>query len=296
MSNYNDGKYIERAVHGVLAQEYQPREIIIIDDGSSDNSVEIVRGLMSRYPQIRLIVNEHNQGVCFSFNRALAQTTTEFVSFVSMDDWNHPTWLAKSMKMFELHPHAVICASDLYQTHKDTPGGEHYTRTLPFSFTEPVFISGRDYAHIVKTGYIAATSVVVKTEKMLEVGAYRENLKWHSDWFAWHVIAMRYGLCFIPQPLVTLQVRATSHSSIGIGKWEEQSKVLFNIIKTINSPEFVDILPHFLWSGVMGHFGPNIARVIVEDPSLWNMHNFQMIRAFFSPEEFARLPLAQVAA
>jgi glycosyltransferase involved in cell wall biosynthesis len=289
MPNYNDAEYIVTAVEGVLNQRYPAQEIIIIDDGSTDNSVEIIRSLAIKFPQIKLLINEKNHGVCYSFNKALTHTTTDFVCFVSMDDANHPDWLAKSMLMLATFPQAAICCSNLYHEYR-AENRLDPIKTVPFDTTHPVFISGRDYTHQIGAGYIPGTTAVLKTRALTELGGYREDLKWHSDWFAWHVIAMRYGCCYIPEPLVTLQVRMTSHSSVGIGNWEEQRKVLYNMYKTVNSKEFLDVLPNFIWGNLFAHFGRNIAKAYLENPDLWSATNYLMARTMLDADTISKLP------
>jgi glycosyltransferase involved in cell wall biosynthesis len=272
MPNYNDAHMIEGAISGALSQTRKPDEIIIIDDGSSDNSLEILNSIVEKHSHLTLLVNEKNQGVVYSFNRALEQTKTEYVCFASMDDGMEPTWIEKSMQMLSYFPDAGICCSDLYQDYPDGTRGEIRGDWCK----EPTHFSGRDFAHIVNGHYIAGTTVVVKKEPFMKVGAYRPELRWHSDWFAWLVVAMRHGVCVIPECLVTLQVRDTSHSEIGRKKWEEQSLVIRNIYRLLNSAEFRDVLPHFAWGNIMSHFGADAVKAIVEIPELWNQSNLML--------------------
>lgn len=275
MPNYNDADCIERAVGGVFALERKPDELIIIDDGSTDNSVHILQSLVERHPHIKLILCERNRGVVHAFNRALEEVKTEYVCFASMDDGMEPSWLARSAEMLSLCPQAGICCSDLYQHYPDGS-------IAPLGLTnhickEPSYFSGRDFAHVIDGGYIAGTTVVVKKEALMELGAYRPELRWHSDWFAWLVIAMRYGVCVIPECLVTLLVRDTSHSQVGMQVWSDQTKVLKHIFRLLNTAEFRDIYPHFVWGKLMGHFSTNAVKVILENPELWTQTNLLLV-------------------
>ena len=274
MPNYNDEKMIPQAVQGVLNQTRQPDELMIIDDGSTDNSVEVIQSIVARHSHIRLLTSERNLGVVHAFNRALREIQSEYVAFVSMDDFNHPTWLEKSMAMLKEYPEAGICCSDLYFLHEDgnkTECRSHWSQ-------KPQFFCGRDFAHVVNGHWIAGTTVVVKKQPFMEQGGYRPELLWHSDWFGWLVVAMRYGVCFIPECLVTLKVRKTSHSEVGRKNWEKQSVVLKNIFHLLNSAEFQDIVPHFLWGNIMNHFQHEAVLVILQNPDLWNPRNFMLVQ------------------
>ncbi len=271
MPNYNDGPMIEASVAGVLAQEQRMDELVIIDDGSTDNSREIIRGLAARHPQIRVLENPGNQGVVYSFNRALEVIDSEYVAFVSMDDWTSPDWLKKSMDLLTRHPQAGLCCSDLYFVRQDQGNARSESR-CNFS-PQPAFLSPRDFPHALGGHYISGTTVVVKKSALLEVGGYRPELKWHSDWFAWLVIAMRYGACYLPECLVSLRVRNTSHSEVGRPNWALQREVLKNILTLLSTAQFIDVVPAFITGRVMNHFGLEGLRLMLEMPELWSPLN-----------------------
>jgi len=274
MPNYNDAEMIPQAVQGVLNQHRQPDELIIIDDGSTDHSLEVLNFIVKKYPHIRVLTSERNQGVVHVFNRALEEVRSEYVAFVSMDDSNDPTWLEKSMAMLKQYPSAGLCCSDLYYLQ---PSGITEESRCHWS-QEARFFTGRDFAHIVNGHYISGTTVVVKKKPFVELGGYRPELLWHSDWFGWLVVAMRNGVCFIPECLVTLKVRDTSHSEVGRKNWAKQSVVLKNIFNLLSSAEFQDVVPHFIWGNIMNHFQHEAVLVILQCPELWSQRNFMLVR------------------
>ena len=80
---YNKGPYIARALNSVLAQTFQDFEVIVVDDGSTDDGAEVVRGFDD--PRIRLIQQE-NQGVSAARNRGIEAARAELVAFLDADD------------------------------------------------------------------------------------------------------------------------------------------------------------------------------------------------------------------
>ena len=87
LPNFNDGEVLRRALRSLLTQKPLAKEIIVVDDGSSDDSVSIVESLLPRYPSIRLIRNQKNVGIIASVRRALEVATGEFLLFASSDDF-----------------------------------------------------------------------------------------------------------------------------------------------------------------------------------------------------------------
>ena len=87
--SYNHAQYIETAIESVLGQTYSNLELIIVDDGSSDNSHEVIRKYESD-PRVTAILNSENRGQSYVFNRALEVAQGDFVSLLPSDDWYLP--------------------------------------------------------------------------------------------------------------------------------------------------------------------------------------------------------------
>ena len=89
LPTYNNGKYIERAVNSVINQEVEELELIVINDGSTDNSAEILEDLAGKHSCIRVITQE-NRGVSAARNAGLDAASGEFVAFLDGDDTFRP--------------------------------------------------------------------------------------------------------------------------------------------------------------------------------------------------------------
>ena len=87
ITSFNKGKYLSQAITSVLNQSLYPEEIIIVDDGSSDDSREIISSFMNRYPElITAIYNKQNVGISKSRNIALKECRGDIVTFLDGDD------------------------------------------------------------------------------------------------------------------------------------------------------------------------------------------------------------------
>lgn len=106
---YNKAAYIRQTLDSVLAQTYADFEVIVVDDGSTDNSREIVATCAD--PRVRL-VSQSNAGVAAARNRGIALAAGEWVGFLDADDWLHPQYLAQMAQMIEDHPRAEAVAAN----------------------------------------------------------------------------------------------------------------------------------------------------------------------------------------
>lgn len=103
---YNKAPYVAATVHSVLAQHEQDFEIVVVDDGSTDGGIEVVRQIED--PRIRLIT-QANAGVSAARNTAIKAAQGDWLAFLDADDWYHPDYLATLRQLIDTHPgmHAV---------------------------------------------------------------------------------------------------------------------------------------------------------------------------------------------
>src|SRR5207245_472394 len=88
--NFNHAKFLPRSVGSFLNQPLLPAEIIVVDDASTDNSLEVLNSLAQQHPIIRVLRNEKNMGVNASMNRAMAEAPGDYVLFTAADDELRP--------------------------------------------------------------------------------------------------------------------------------------------------------------------------------------------------------------
>ena len=101
MPSWNTGKYIMESVNSVLQQTYRKLELIIVDDASTDNTLEVLKAVDD--DRVKILVNEKNSGAAISRNRAMREARGEWVAFLDSDDLWQPTKLEKQLEFMEAH-------------------------------------------------------------------------------------------------------------------------------------------------------------------------------------------------
>lgn len=109
MPVYNGDRYLAKAVESILTQTFTDFEFMVIDDGSTDASVEIIKSY--RDPRIRFIQNTANAGVTKSLNQGLALAAGEYIARMDADDVSLQTRLAKQVAFMDAHPQVGVCGS-----------------------------------------------------------------------------------------------------------------------------------------------------------------------------------------
>ena len=114
ITNWNYGMFLREAIESVLAQTVLPKQIIFADDGSTDNSIEIYREYMEKYPNLfRLSAVTHRQGLPENLRRSADLVQTEWVCFLAADDLFKPTYIERCAEFFDSDPRLAILYSDM---------------------------------------------------------------------------------------------------------------------------------------------------------------------------------------
>ena len=107
--SYNHGRFLEACIRSIQAQTFTDWEIVLVDDGSKDDSVELARRLAAEEPRLRVFVNELNLGTYGTEQRALELSESEFVAVMNSDDLWAPTKLSRQVQQLEDHPESNAC-------------------------------------------------------------------------------------------------------------------------------------------------------------------------------------------
>jgi glycosyltransferase involved in cell wall biosynthesis len=114
IANYNNGKYFTDCYDSIIAQTYKDWEAIIVDDKSTDNSVEVISGIVKNDPRFRLFENEENKGCGFTKNRCASLATGEVLGFLDPDDTLVPEALEVMLHAHDENPDVSLVHSNFY--------------------------------------------------------------------------------------------------------------------------------------------------------------------------------------
>ncbi len=188
---YNREKYVAEALDSVLAQTFTDFELLVIDDGSTDRSVEIVRSYSD--PRLRLICNETNLGVPKTRNRGIQLARGEYLAFLDSDDWAYPERLAKQVAFLDSHPD--YAAVGTWISWMDEEG-----RSLRRVRRKPVLPDEIAAQRLFRQG-IENSASMARTVVLREYG-HQEEYDLSEDFDLWARIAAKNKLATLPQVLV----------------------------------------------------------------------------------------------
>lgn len=217
---YNKALYIAKALHSVKSQTFLDYELIVVDDGSNDDSAAIAEKHInelwgSNSPQAKLL-QQSNAGVSTARNIGVAASKSEYICFLDADDWWEPTFLEEMHNLIKEYPEAGIYGTN-YTIINET---KHKTRTAPIGI-EKDFIKGYiNYCQVyAKTLCMPLTSISTSIPRTIfeKLGGFNPKLKLGEDFDLWIRIALQYKVAFLNKTLanynqdVDVNHRATQH-------------------------------------------------------------------------------------
>lgn len=291
LPNYNHAKFLPQCLESLLRQSVQPLEIVIIDDASTDNSVTLIEEFARKNAIIRFYQNERNQGVIFGMNKGVELARGEYVYFAGADDLVLPGLFEKSMRMLAEHKEAGLCCSDpasFVADHGKEPTTINENR-LHLS-SAPAFFTPDQIVDLARRKRALITGMsVMKRSAILEAGGFLKELKWHCDFFLVFSIALRRGVCYIPERLCMWRSTPGSYLASGLHNWREQRQVVEHILDLLHTPRYSDVLPRFRKSGVLA-FTPRVTFTILANRKYWPFLNLALLKRAVPSDIFWTLP------
>ncbi|MFA6433612.1 MAG: glycosyltransferase family A protein [Elusimicrobiales bacterium] len=188
---YNKAAFIARAVKSVVNQTVQDFELMVVDDGSTDNGGDIVEEVRDR--RVRL-VRQNNAGVAAARNYGVALARSEIVSFLDADDEYRPEFLATILRLHEKYPSAGLCAT-AYSV-KLPSGRELKQRYLAMPSFPWEGIIPDYFESALGAQPVSASSSAVMKAVLLEAGGFPAGEKLGEDLDTWFRIALKYPVAF----------------------------------------------------------------------------------------------------
>ena len=243
--NYNHGEFIEEQVDAIINQEYKCFELIIIDDKSTDNSLDIIKKIIKQNPNenIRLYENYKNIGPLDTLNKGLELSKGEYIYFPSADDRICKNLFQEAFLMFKKYPQSGIFSALGYQM--DKKGKFQNLVSSPLISNERIYLDSFEVKkYLKKYGFwIVGQTMIFKKNCFTDFDIkFNPQLKHYSDIFVPIVIASKYGACFVPKTLASWRYYSGYAETNFSDKSSDQE--LFNkFTKLCRSSKFKNLIP-----------------------------------------------------
>ena len=220
---YNHANYVVETLDSIKNQTYPNIELIIMDDCSIDNSVEVIQEWMDKNKyQCQFIAHKENQGLCKTLNEALKKCTGKYFQTLACDDIVLKEKIKKQVYLFnELNDDYAVVYSDalLMDDSSQILYGHFIQRHKPKMLKVP---TGNVYNELILSNYIPAMSVLIRINLVKKIGGFDEQLS-YEDYDLWLRLSKEYKFYFSDYPSCQYRIHGSNlHSS---GSFKEKSAI-----------------------------------------------------------------------
>lgn len=224
--SYNHASYIGHAVESVFSQTFKDLELIVVDDGSTDHSLEVLSGFSD--PRLK-VLTQPNQGAHAAINRGLHAATGEYLAILNSDDLYHPLRLEKTLATLKADHQVGLVGSYIEIIDQDgkplgIKHGYHDCSPWPLDIPERAFRSGSSlHAALLTENYWSTTSNFVFSRQWFETVGEFLPLRYTHDWDFALRMARAARMEMLPDALMRYRVHATNTIR------EDRSAMVFEI-------------------------------------------------------------------
>lgn len=229
MTVFNGEKYLKEAVESILDQTFKNFELLVVNDGSTDQTASILQNLQSKDPRIRVLEQE-NRGIVFSANRGIQEAKGKYIARMDSDDWSFSDRLRSQVDFLDRHPDIVMVAGAFEVM--DSNGEVRFRKRV---LLDPVDLEGALWVR----NPIGHGSVMYRTEAVRSIHGYRGEGQ-AEDYEIYSRLVAIGKIAGLPQLVYKYRIHSGSVTSLDRDK---QMKMLVEYIERrwrIAVPEFRD--------------------------------------------------------
>jgi len=201
---YNQEKFLTKSLRSVFDQTRMPDEVIVVDNGSTDATRQIIKEYRGKIFYIR---NKKNLGAVRAFNQGLAAASGDYVILLSADDWFGKKILEEEGAVLDRNPNIAVVYSQAYTWHK---GGK---LTNAKTAGETTIIGRDEFERLLTQGdFIPLLTALIRRSVYQKLGLMDEKIKFRHDWEFWIKLAKHHKFAYLAKPLAYYRV----HQSYGV--------------------------------------------------------------------------------
>lgn len=234
--NFNHGRFLRESLPAVLRSRELPAEVIVIDDHSSDESWPVLEEIGRSDQRVEIHRNSENLGVVATIGRLLQLATGDYVYFAAADDLVLPGFFERSMTILGSNPEAGMCSTRSRMI--DADGHDLGVLPAPFISDGPIYLPPALVRELLASvgAWFQGNTVIMRREALVDAGGYHPELESFTDSFAAHVVALRNGACYIPEPLATWRILPDTYSRRVVGDTVHRSNLLARAVSLMEGP------------------------------------------------------------
>jgi alpha-1,3-rhamnosyltransferase len=235
---YNHEKYVKETIESIINQTYKNIELIVIDDGSKDNSIQVIQELADKY--VFTFIHRPNKGLSATLNDGIRLSKGKYFCACASDDIYILNKIEKQVEFMEANPDYGMCYGKIIEFDKTGYKKEREIKNAK---------SGWIFDDLILQNFIPAVTQMTKKRILIDVGLFDEEL-YIEDWDMWLIISEKFQIGFLDEYLAYYRNHNTNISSNALKMYEAKQIIIYKwriknnyslALKIINMKYFRDI-------------------------------------------------------
>ncbi len=224
---YNRANYVGETIQSVLAQTMKDFEIVIVDDGSTDNTQQVIKNFND--PRIKVHKNEKNQGMVPAWNKAVSLSKGKYITILHSDDRYLPGFLEEESKILDKNPDVgfVFSACRIIDDNGNLRWTHKWRKFRNFGLfkiakdRKTQILDGRELIkELIFDNFIRFPTVMIRRECYDKVGMYTNKFRFGMDWYMWMQIALYYKAAYSDKALAEYRKHEGTDTAFLVNKGE----------------------------------------------------------------------------
>jgi glycosyltransferase involved in cell wall biosynthesis len=213
--NFNNAHYVSSAIQSVLDQSHQDFEVIVVDDGSTDES----RAVIGRFGERVRYLWQENQGLAGARNTGIRAAQGKWIGLLDADDQWLPTYLATVLALQHQSPNSAVyyCAAQCM---------DHNGHDLPRVLGEPLGTPETTYNTLIRANFLIPSTILMRRDVIMAAGLFDQQLRSCEDWDLWLRIAAKQRFVGTPERLARYRLHSASLSANVTGMHQAAQAVI----------------------------------------------------------------------
>lgn len=272
--NYNYAHYLKDSIESIVNQTIPPHQLIIIDDCSTDQSIQIIEEYALKIPFIQFYKNEKNSGICYTTNRGVKLSSGNYVTVIASDDIFLPSFIEETILAYQRFPHAgVYCSNfgcfygnNLQQI--DTIGTYYHP-------IDTILLKDHSLIKAMRTHrFWISSPAVVRKDLFCKQGAFKAETGEYNDFFLFALVAFEESVCYIPKTIKAMRLHQAQYSQNIKQKQREKSWAY--IFQTLQTGQYRKYKNAFKKSHLLYQWELPIFYYLLKRPQLWSFADYSL--------------------
>lgn len=272
MTNFNHAYYLDERLTSILSQLDSNMEIVVVDDGSTDNSIEILERFSREDHRVKIIKFLSNKGVIAAANTALFAAKGLYIVSLAADDLILPGFIKKTLEVLLEKPELVICFSDSgYIMEGENIENFKSHRLIPQLNKTKIFQTPDDFVKFVRSHpfHIPGHTSIMKRDILTKHGGFKSSFEASCDWYLFHVVAFEGASAYIPETLSIMRLHKDSFSRMICEDIKRRNKSYLSMLNYLLKDENKGLYQAFKRSGVLDPYLAALKSIVLTHPKYW---------------------------